>query len=149
MARYKDPLVTDLLGKQLHPGEQLYHWAYGVKQPPTGLIVVLMLMAILPGAIATALLTKEYIVALTSHRVLILRVKGGKAAIQEITEYSRGYLPPAKTSTGALFTHIALADPAKPFVAKFHRMGMPNNRQHAMAIAAALQPQSQPQLQQG
>lgn len=138
MARYKDLIVTELLGKQLHPGEQLYHWAYGVKQPPMGLIILLTLLAVVPGAIATALMTKEYIVGLTSHRVLILRVKGGKANVLEITEYDRRNLPPAKTSTGTLFTHIALADPARPFVAKFHRLGMTNNRDHAMGIAAAL-----------
>jgi hypothetical protein len=143
MARYKDPIVTEVLSKQLHPGEQLYHWAYGVKQPPIALIALLMLLAILPGAIAVALLTKEYVVGLTSHRLLILRVKGGKVNVLEITEYDRRNLPPAKTSTGSLFTHIALADPAKPFAAKFHRMGMPNNRDHARGIAAALQ---QPQL---
>ena len=141
MARYKDPIVTEVLGKQLHPGEQLYNWAYGVKQPPMGLIILLMLLAILPGAIAVALLTKEYVIGLTSHRLLILRVKGGKAVVQEITEYDRRNLPPAKTSTGGLFTHIKLADPAKPFEAKFHRMGMPKNREHAMAIAAAITPQ--------
>jgi hypothetical protein len=143
MARYKDPIVTEVLGKQLHPGEQLYNWAYGVKQPPMGLIILLMLLAILPGAIAVALLTKEYVVGLTSHRLLILRVKGGKAVVQEITEYDRRQLPPAKTSTGALFTHISLSDPRKPFVAKFHRAGMPKNRDHAMAIAAAITPQQQ------
>lgn len=140
MARYKDPIVTEVLGKQLHPGEQLQHWAYGVKQPSIGLIILLVCLAVLPGLIAVALLTKEYVVGLTSHRLLILRVKGGKASVQEITEYDRRNLPPAKTSTGGLFTHITLQDPQKPFYAKFHRMGMANNREHAMAIAAALPP---------
>lgn len=143
MARYKDPIVTEVLGKQLHPGEQLQHWAYGVKQPNMGLIILLVALAILPGLIAVALLTKEYVIGLTSHRLLILRVSGGKATIKEITEYNRAQLPPAKTSTGALFTHIELKNPQKPFYAKFHRMGMPNNRQHAMAIAAAVNPQQQ------
>jgi hypothetical protein len=138
VARYKDPIVTEVLGRQLHPGEQLYNWAYGVKQPPTGLIVLLMLLAILPGAIAVALLTKEYVVGLTSHRLIVLRVKGGKANVQEVIEYDRRALPPAKTSTGSLFTHIDIKDPQRPFIAKFHRMGMPNNRDHSMAIAAAL-----------
>lgn len=87
-----------------------------------------------------ALLTKEYVVGLTSHRLLILRVKGGKATVLEITEYDRRNLPPSKTSTGGLFTHITLQDPQKPFYAKFHRMGMANNRDHSMAIAAALPP---------
>ena len=141
MARYKDPVVTEAVGKLLHPGEQLQNWAYGVKQPPMGLIILLVLIAILPGLIATALLTKEYVIALTSHRLLILRVKGGKCTVQEITEYGRAQLPPAKTSTGGLFTHIELKDPQKPFYAKFHRMGMPNNRPHAMAIASVLSPQ--------
>jgi hypothetical protein len=138
MARYKDPIVTETLGKQLHPGEQLQHWAYGVKQPPIGLIFLLFLLAILPGAIAVALLTKEYVLGLTSHRLLVLRVKGGKCQVLEVTEYDRNRLPPAKTSTGGLFTHITLNDPQKPFYAKFHRLGMPKNRDHAMAIAAAL-----------
>ncbi len=138
MARYKDPIVTEVLGRQLHPGEQLQHWAYGVKQPPMGLIILLMLLAILPGAIAVALLTKEYVVGLTSHRLLVLRVKGGKANVQEVIEYDRRALPPAKTSAGGIFTHIEIKDPQKPFVAKFHRMGMPNNRDQSRAIAAAL-----------
>jgi hypothetical protein len=142
MARYKDQIVTEVLGKQLHPGEQLQHWAYGVRQPSMGLILLLVFLAVLPGLIAVALLTKEYVVGLTSHRLLILRVKGGKAIVQEITEYNRAYLPPSKTSTGGLFTHITIKDPQRPFYAKFHRMGMANNRQHAMAIASAL-PQAQ------
>jgi hypothetical protein len=138
MARYKDPIVTEVLSKQLHPGEQLQHFAYGVRQPNMGLVILLVCLAILPGLIAVALLTKEYVVGLTSNRLLILRVKGGKATVQEITEYDRRQLPPSKTSTGGLFTHIRLMDPGKPFYAKFHRMGMKNNREHAMAIAAAL-----------
>ena len=102
MARYKDPIVTDVLGKQLMPGEQLQHWAYGVKQPHIGLIILLMCMAILPGAIAVAIMTKEYVIGLTSHRLLVLQVKGGKATIIGKQEYNRAALPPAKTSTGGL-----------------------------------------------
>jgi hypothetical protein len=146
MARYKDPIVTEVLGKQLMPGEQLQNWAYGVKQPNIGLIILLMCMAILPGAIAVAIMTKEYVVGLTSHRLIILQVKGGKATIVGKQEYNRGMpLPPVKTSTGGIFTHIKIQDPQRPFVAKFHRMGMPNNRQHSMAIAAAISPPQLPQ----
>jgi hypothetical protein len=144
MARYADAVVTNMVGQQLQPGEQLQHWAYGVKQPNIGLIILLMCLAILPGAIAVALMTKEYVIALTSHRLLIFQVKGGKCTVVSRQEYWRNQLPPAKTSTGALFTHIKLMDPQRPFVAKFHRMGMTNNRPHSMAIAAALQPQQLP-----
>lgn len=123
----------------LEPGEQIRNVAYGVKQPNIFLIVLLLLLAILPGVIAVALLTKEYLVALTDRRVIVLRVKGRKAMVQEMIEYRLGSLPPAKTSTGAIFTHIQVMDPAKPFIAKFHRAGpVPANRDNAMAIAAAL-----------
>ncbi len=139
MARYKDDLVTGVLGQGLHPGEQLYHWAYGVKQPNIGLIVLLFCLAILPGAIAVALLTKEYVVGLTSYRFIVLRVSGGKATVKEIMEYDMRQPMPVKTSTGALFTYITIRDPQRPFAAKFHRMGMPNNRDHSRAIATALE----------
>jgi hypothetical protein len=143
MARYQDAIVTNVLGQQLQPGEQLQHWAYGVKQPPIWLIILLMCAAILPGAIAVALMTKEYVIGLTSHRLIILQVSGGKAKVILKWDYWRAQMPPAQTSTGALFTHITIKDPQRPFGAKFHRMGMPNNRPHAMAIAAALAPQPQ------
>lgn len=126
----------------LEPGEQLRNVAFGVKQPNILLIIVLVLLAVLPGLIAVALLTREYLVALTDRRVIVLRVKGSKAKVQEMLEYRLGSLPPAKTSTGAIFTHIRIDDPAKPFIAKFHRAGpVPANRDNAMAIAAALSSQ--------
>ena len=130
MARYKDAEVTTLLQPHLQPGEQLKHWAYGVKQPPVYLMIVLT-------PIGTALMTKEYIAALTDRRLLVLRTKR-KSRVEEVIEYPLNKLPPAKTSTGTLFTHIKIEDAAKPFIAKFHRLGMSNNREHAMAIAAAL-----------
>ncbi len=123
----------------LEPGEQIRNVAYGVKQPNMLLIIGLCLLAVLPGLIATFLLTKEYLVALTDRRIIALRFKGSKVNVQEILEYRLNGLPQAKTSTGAIFTHIKISDPAKPFVAKFHRMGpAPQNRENAMAIAAAL-----------
>lgn len=130
MARFKDAEVTAAVEPHLQPGEQLRHWAYGVRQPPLILIILLTPLAI-------AFLTKEYVAALTNHRLLVLRIKR-RLQVEEVMEYPLNNLPAAKTSTGALFTHIRIADAAKPFVAKFHRAGMPRNREHAMAIAAAL-----------
>jgi hypothetical protein len=139
MARFKDPNVpAAAFQPYLEPSEQLRHWAYGVKQPNMLLILPLFLLAILPGAIAVALLTKEYIVGLTDRRFIVLRFKGKNVNVQEVLEYPLNNLPPVKASTGGLFTHIKIQDPAKPFVAKFHRMGMPGNREHGMAIEAAL-----------
>ena len=139
MARFKDPnVVAAAFQPYLEPGEQLKHWAFGVKQPSMLLILPLFFLAILPGAIAVALLTKEYIVGLTDRRFIVLRFKGKKIDVQEVLEYPLDNLPPVKASTGGLFTHIKIEDPAKPFVAKFHRMGMPGNREHGQAIEAAL-----------
>ena len=123
----------------LQPGEQIRNVAYGVKQPHILLIVGLVMLAILPGLIAVALLTREYLVALTDRRIIALRIKGRKAKVLEVLEYPLASLPQAKTSTGPIFTHIRIMDPAKPFTAKFHRAGpAPSNRENAMAIAAAL-----------
>lgn len=139
MARFKDPNVpAAAFTPHLEPGEQLKHWAYGVKQPNMLLMLPLFALAVLPGAIAVALLTKEYVVGLTGRRFIVLRFKGKNVEVKEIIDYSLNSLPPVKASTGALFTHIKILDPSKPFVAKFHRLGMPGNREHAMAIEAAL-----------
>lgn len=137
MARFKTEDVKAALTAQLAPGENLQHWAYGVKQPNMLLIVLLMCLGILPGVIATALLTKEYVVGLTDRRFIVLRVNG-KMQVQEVLEYQLSTLGGVKASTGALFTHIRIDDPQKPFIAKFHRMGMTDNREHTMAMEAAL-----------
>lgn len=150
MARFKDPnFVAAAFHPYLQPGEQLRAVAFGVKQPNIGAMIPLFILGILPGAIATAMLTKEYVVALTDRRVLVLRFKGSKIQVQEVSEYSLFNHAPVQSSTGPVFTHIKINDPGRPFVAKFHRMGMPGNREQAMAIAAALsQPPQQQQYQQ-
>ena len=138
MARFNDSNVPAAIQPHLQPDEQLKHWAFGVRQPNIFLVIALISLAILPGVIAVALLTKNYIVALTDRRFLVLRFTG-KLKIQEIMEYRLGTPAQVTASTGPIFTHVKIADPTRPFVAKFHRAGMPNNRLHSMAIAAALQ----------
>jgi hypothetical protein len=133
MARFKDPNVpAAAFAPYLEPGEQLRNIAFGVKQPNIFVIA-------LTGGLIAALLTKEYVVGLTDRRLIVLRFKGKNVQVQEVLDYRlNGQLPPVKSSTGPVFTHIKIEDQAKPFVAKFHRMGMPGNREGAMAIAAAL-----------
>lgn len=139
MARFRDPNIpAAAFTPYLEPGEQLKHWAYGIKQPNIFLIIALFALGILPGAIAIAVMTKEYLVGLTDRRFIVLRFKGGKIEVKEVIHYPLDNLPPVKASTGGIFTHIKIADPAKPFAAKFHRLGMSGNREHSMAIEAAL-----------
>ncbi len=137
MARFTDDEVTAAFQKHLQPGETLKHWAFGVKQPHFLLILLLILLALLPGLIAVMLLTKNYIIGLTDRRFLVLRF-GGRLNVKEVLEYPLDKMPPVQASTGALFTHIKVQSPDRPFVAKFHRMGMKSNREHSMAIAEAL-----------
>lgn len=132
MARFNDPKVpAAAFTPYLEPGEQLKHCAYGVKQPN-------ILLILLTGTLAAAFMTKEYVIGLTDRRFIVLRFKSKNVQVQEVLEYPLSSLPPVQASTGGLFTHIKILDPAKPFVAKFHRMGMTGNRENAMAIAAAL-----------
>lgn len=138
MARYKESVVTAAFAPHLQPGETLHSHAYGVKQPSMWLILPLYALAIVPGVVAVALLTKEYLVGLTDRRVLVLRVSGGKADVQEVTEYALGERLPVRTSNGSLFAWITIDDPQRPFKAKFHRAGYPNNRENALAAAAAI-----------
>jgi hypothetical protein len=135
----KDEKVCEVLNPYLEQGETLEHWAFGVKQPNIFLMFFLFLLAILPGIIGVALLTKNYLVGLTQKRFIVVRI-GGKLKAKEMMEYKLGQVGEVKTSSGGIFTHIKILDPEKPFVAKFHRLGMKNNREHSMAIAKALNP---------
>ncbi|MGB3541775.1 hypothetical protein [Rubrivirga sp.] len=103
------------------------------------LIFPLFLLAILPGAIAVALLTKEYLVGLTDRRVLVLRVKGGKAEVVEVTEYGLDERVAVKAKTGKLSAHVIIEDEARPFQAKFGRMAAPQNFEHVAEIVSALE----------
>jgi len=139
MARFRDPNIpAAAFTPYLEPGEQLKHWAYGVKQPSILLMIPLFALGILPGAIAIAVMTKEYVVGLTDRRFIVLRFKGKKIEVKEVIDYPLNNLPPLQASTGGIFSHIKITDPAKPFAAKFHRLGMSGNREHSMAIEAAL-----------
>jgi hypothetical protein len=142
MARFRDESIpVGALEPHLH-GETLKYWAFGVKQPPIWLICILMLLAILPGAIAVALLTKEYLVGLTDTRLVVLHFSGGKVKVKEVIEYQISELTNVTTSNGSIFTNIKIDDPEKPFTAKFHRAGAKTNREQSQAIAQAISVQS-------
>lgn len=141
MARFKDPNVpAAAFAPYLEPGEHLRHIAFGVRQPSLLLMLPLFALAVLPGAIAMALLTKEYVIGLTERRLIVLHFKGGNVRVQEVLDYrlDNGQRPRVTASTGPVFTYIKIEDAAKPFAAKFHRIGMPGNREGVLAIAAAL-----------
>jgi hypothetical protein len=131
--------VRDAFAEYLQPGEMIKHAGYGVKQPSMILIMLLYLVAVLPGIIAMVLLTKHYLVGITDSRLLVLQVSGMNTKVKEVTEYNLGHMPPVKTSTGPLFTHLTIVDSDKPLKAKFHRAGFKGNRDNMVALTEILQ----------
>lgn len=135
-----DENIRNLFSARLHPGETLSHWAYGVKQPSIPMIFLIYFFGfVLVGAIVVMLLTKQYALGLTSKgRLIVLRIDN-KLTILEQFEYKASDVHSlSKVSTNPIFVHIAISDPLKPFAAKFHRLGLPENRVHSMAIAEAV-----------
>ena len=97
-------------------------------------MVPLFALAVVPGVIATQMLTKNYIIGLTDKRLIVLQVKSiANAELKALTEYTYGELK-GSYKAGKLFTHITIDSADKPFKAKFHRMFSQGNREHAQAI---------------
>ena len=141
MAKLTEELMQETLGAHLQDGETLEHWAFGIKQPSIMLMVPLFALAILPGAIATQMLTKNYLIGLTDKRLIVLQIKSiGNAELKALTEYARDEFKsnPGSFKAGKLFTHLKIENAEKPFVAKFHRMFSKGNREHAVAIGEVI-----------
>ncbi|VAW21658.1 hypothetical protein MNBD_ALPHA11-278 [hydrothermal vent metagenome] len=141
MPKLTDELVQETLSAHLQDGEALKHWAFGIKQPSILLMVPLFALAILPGVIATQMLTKNYLIGLTDKRLIVLQVKSmTNAELKALTEYSNEELKASTVSfkAGKLFTHLGVESAEKPFKAKFHRMFSKGNREHAVAIGEAI-----------
>lgn len=133
--------IAEAFKAHLKPDETLEHFAFGVRLPNMLLILPLFAMAIVPGAIATTYLTKNYLVGTTNHRLIVLHIKGmGNTELKEMMAYdlSEFSAHPAKTKTGAIFTHITIDTLEPRFKAKFHRAFSKENRAQAMAIAEAI-----------
>jgi len=141
MPKLTDELMQETLKTHLQEGETLQHWAFGIKQPSILLIVPLFALAILPGVIATQMLTKYYLIGLTDKRLIVLQVKSiTNVELKALTEYALdGFkASPGSFKAGKLFTHISIDNAENPFKAKFHRMFSKGNREHAVAIGEAI-----------
>jgi len=141
MPKLTDDLMQEALSTHLQDGETLSHWAFGIKQPSILLMVPLFALAILPGVIATQMLTKNYLIGLTNKRLIVLEVKSiTNIELKALTEYALESFKtrPGSFKAGKLFTHITIDDAEQPFKAKFHRMFSKGNREHAVAIGEAI-----------
>lgn len=146
MAKDRDKMFRDFVTPYLEPDEKILHAAYGVKQPHILLIILFICLAIIPGMIVVLLMTKHYVVALTDRRFVVINCNQRMTENKEQFSYDpRNLGGEFKSSTGGLFTHMKIDNIAQPFKAKFHRAGSKQNRENAMAIAAALaNPKAQP-----
>ena len=144
MSKIDDQTVPAALAQHLQPGEQLLHYAYGVKQPNIGLII--LFYATIGGALAVTFMTKHYVIGLTNRRLLVLSLKPGFFTrchldrIVETFDFPLHEVPQmkVKTSGGMLFYDMKIETPARTWVAKFHRMGMSRNHDHCNAIGNVL-----------
>lgn len=141
MAKLTEDLMKETLSTHLHAGETLQHWAFGVKQPSILLMIPLFALAIIPGVIATQMLTKSYVIGLTGKRLIVLQVKSiTNAELKAVSEYSLEEFKanPGSLKVGKIFTSLTIKDAEKPFKAKFHRMFSKGNREHAVAIGEVI-----------
>ena len=139
MAKPTTEKMKEAFAPYLPAGEQVTHVAYGVKQPHILLIVLLMLLAVLPGLIAVMILTRHYLIGQSASGITVLQIKGmNNLGVTKVMHFSNAELAAAevKTSSNGLFTNIKIIDGERQFVAKFHKMYSKDNRPHAEAIAA-------------
>ena len=136
-----EDMVRAAFAEYLNPDETIQQTAYGVKQPHIMLIIALMLLGILPGVIAVAVLTRHYRVGLTNQRLIILQTKDMKSLrVKSVLAFSRQDLQglDVNTSVGPIFTNIKIKGGEQPFVAKFHRAYSSTNRAASQSIAEAV-----------
>jgi len=141
MAKMTEDQIRELFTPHLQEGESVRHVAFGVKQPNILLITLLFCLLILPGAIAVFLLTKNFFIATTNRRFIVLQVKGlTKLQTKDVWAYGLDELSSANvdTSTGPLFTRIKVNAAGKPFAAKCHRAFSDFNRPNAIAICETI-----------
>ncbi len=134
LTRYKDPVALPAFASHLRSGETLQSWAHGIKQPSMPVMLLLNLI----GPFGVALMKKEYLLGLTDQRVLLLRVKGKKAEVLEVTEYELD--KPHTVTIEALksFDRVVIEDESRPFEATFNPYTAPDNLENVRAIVAAL-----------
>jgi len=144
MSKFNDQTVVAAFQPYLQDGEFLGNAAYCVYQPPQTLGCLFALIGLLPGLIyllCSALLSKFYVVGLTNHNLIVLRLAsrfGENIQVAEIFGYGLDQLPEIQATFGSLGTALKIKDPLKPFKAVFPMAGVPDNYQRGRVIANVL-----------
>ncbi len=130
--------VRGVLEEYLGDGEELEHWARGVRSPSWPVLTISFLFAALPALIVAVVITRHYAVGLTNRRFLVARVSSG-LKVREFMEYPLDDLSEVVASPGTkLRIHIYGKD--RPFWMKFDKDagGVDRNVERGMALAYAL-----------
>lgn len=154
----------------LEAGEKVTIWTYGVQQS-VPLFLLAFCVTSIPAALVTAMLVgtragilgsviffflwwltmalpikvvrKDYVLGLTDHRLMIVRLKTpllrlNPAARREFRSYPLDTLPQVDVSFGRLKTRIKINDGQNRIAVDAGRFGMAGNYDSAVALAEAL-----------
>jgi hypothetical protein len=133
VSKYNEQAVSAAFQPYLHKDEFLTNAAYCGHQR--------QLVGCLFGPIINAFLTRLYMVGLTNHRVIVMRLAnrfGGNVNPAEVYDYPFDRLPVINATFGTFATDLRINDPVKPFRATFASVGVPNNYQRGQTIAREL-----------
>jgi hypothetical protein len=142
MSKFNDQTVLAAFQPYLQSEEVLVNAAYCIYQPPQLLGCLLSLIGWLPGLLYFALLSRFYVVGLTNHNFIVLRLAsrfGGNIQVAEIFGYRLDQLPETQATFGSFGTSaLKIKDPTKPLKVGFPSVGVPDNHQRGRMIANAL-----------
>lgn len=116
---------------------------YDPEKNPFGFLPMAIVMALVMIPLIS-LTRKEYIIAVTDQRLLIIHIKKGmfsnsvaNARQLDFAEYDFQNLPPVEISIGSLKSSVKINDINKPFSAKFPNL-LKGNKEQIEAIAEIL-----------
>ena len=146
-----DRLVA-MLQAHLEPGETLQCHAYGVRPTPFFLVFVLLLLGIIPGVIALAVLAREYFIGLTAEKLIVIQVSGrAKDQVKDVLIYDRQELSGlVETTRNHMYTLIQIRHPEKPLALRCGRYDMEGNLEASREMAQSLEgPEALPSPESG
>lgn len=147
MAKLDNAQMREILNPALPAGERLQHCAYGVRQPNMWLMVPAFALAIVPGVLLTAKLTRHYVVGMSRNYLVVSEIGANwrskslaSEAVKSCDAISLNALRGVEKQVkiGTVFTRIRFGTGADRFDAKFHRAFSKTNRAESAAMAEVI-----------
>lgn len=143
MRRYEDAAeVEAAFAPYLEEGEQIRHLANGRRPPGClrafGVALIEQMFPVLRDIFDA---TRNYLIALTDRRLVVLRFKRWEDKVDEVQAWTLAAFPPVKAPdswNNMVARWIEIEDPAQPFKAYLSPTAIPGQEQAVPAIIAAL-----------